>query len=383
VGLTVIVAAFLRWVETARAQERVKAASALARAYLKSSMSPEERQAAQVAMTYLLDDPSPQVRLALAEVLAAEPRAPRALMVSLSEDQPEIASAVILLSPVLTDADLVDIAGRGTVETRALVAARGTVSVGVAAALAEIGDACELEVLLENPGARLTPFTLKRIAERHGRNERIRALLLDRDDLSAGIRQLLVQFVAEALSGSSLVLAAIGSRRIERISREASDSATVAILSDLHGDELRHLTEQLRDAGRLTAAFLMHALCAGRTDFFAAAIESISGVEERRVRAILATGRMHAVRALLETTGLSREISTLFVDAIMEWRGLIQAPNGLELENIAHRLIARYRERGDLGDTQRAMLDMVERLAIAEERRLARDYASGFALAAA
>jgi uncharacterized protein (DUF2336 family) len=383
VGLTVIVAAFLRWVETARTQERVKAANALARAYLKSQMSPEERQAAQVAMTYLLDDPSPQVRLALAEVLAAEPRAPRGLMVSLSEDQPEIASTVILLSPVLTDADLVDIAGRGTVETRALVAARGTVSVGVAAALAEIGDACELEVLLENPGARLTPFTLRRIAERHGRNERIRALLLDRDDLSAGLRQLLVQFVAEALSGSSLVLAAIGSRRIERISREASDSATVAILSDVHGEELRHLTEQLRDGGRLTAAFLMHALCAGRTDFFAAAIESISGVEERRVRAILATGRMHAVRALLETSGLSREISSLFVDAIMEWRHLIQSPHGLELENIAHRLIARHRAHTDLSGAECALLDMVERLAIAEERRLARDYASGIALAAA
>lgn len=378
-----IVAAFLRWVETARTQERVKAANALARAYLKSQMSPEERQAAQVAMTYLLDDPSPQVRLALAEVLAAEPRAPRGLMVSLSEDQPEIASTVILLSPVLTDADLVDIAGRGTVETRALVAARGTVSVGVAAALAEIGDACELEVLLENPGARLTPFTLRRIAERHGRNERIRALLLDRDDLSAGLRQLLVQFVAEALSGSSLVLAAIGSRRIERISREASDSATVAILSDVHGEELRHLTEQLRDGGRLTAAFLMHALCAGRTDFFAAAIESISGIEERRVRAILATGRMHAVRALLETSGLSREISSLFVDAIMEWRHLIQSPHGLELENIAHRLIARHRAHTDLSGAERALLDMVERLAIAEERRLARDYASGIALAAA
>lgn len=346
-------------------------------------MSPEERQAAQVAMTYLLDDPAPQVRLALAEVLAAEPRAPRAMMVSLSEDQPEIASAVILLSPVLTDADLVDIAGRGTVETRALVAARGTVSVGVAAALAEIGDAAELEVLLENPGAHLTPFTLKRITERHGRDQRIRALLLDRDDLSAGLRQLLVQFVAEALSGSGLVLGAIGSRRIERIAREASDSATVAILSDVHGDELRHLTEQLRDAGRLTPAFLMHALCAGRTDFFAAAVESISGLDERRVRAILATGRLHAVRALLESTGLSREISPLFVDAIMQWRSLIQSAHGLDLENIAHRLIARHREQADLSQSARALLDMVERLAIAEERRLARDYASGFALAAA
>ncbi|RKE84835.1 DUF2336 domain-containing protein [Rhizobium sp. AG855] len=378
-----IVAAFLRWVETAKAQERAKAANALARAYLKSEMSPEERHKAQVAMTYLLDDPSPQVRLALAEVLAAEPRAPRGLMVSLAEDQPEIASSVILLSPVLTDADLVDIAGRGTVETRALVAARGTVSVGVAAALAEIGDACELEVLLENPGARLTPFTLKRIAERHGRSERIRALLLERDDLSAGLRQLLVQFVAEALSGSGLVLGAIGSRRIERIAREASDSATVALLSDVHGDELRRLTEQLRTAGRLTPAFLMHALCAGRTDFFAAAIEAISGLDERRVRAILATGRLHAVRALLEATGLSREISPLFVDAIMQWRSLIQSANGLDLDNIAHRLIARHREQTDLSEAARALLDMVERLAIAEERRLARDYASGLALAAA
>lgn len=382
-GLTVIVVAFLKWVETARTQERAKAASALARAYLKSEMSTEERQAAQVAMTYLLDDPSPQVRLSLAEVLASEPRAPRAIMVSLSEDQPEIASTVILLSPVLTDADLVDIAGRGTVETRALVAARGTVSVGVAAALAEIGDSAELEVLLENPGARLTPFTLKRIAERHGRNQRIRALLLDRDDLSAGLRQLLVQFVAEALSGSGLVLGAVGSRRVERIAREASDSATVAILSDVHGEELRHLTVQLRDSGRLTPAFLMHALCAGRTDFFAAAVESLSGLEERRVRAILATGRLHAVRALLESTGLAREISPLFLDAIMQWRSLIQSAHGLDLENIAHRLMARHREQTDLCPAARAMLDMVERLAIAEERRLARDYASGFALAAA
>lgn len=151
VGSTLIVAAFLKWVETAKSQERARAANALARAYLKSDMAPEERHAAQMAMTYLLDDPAPQVRLALAEVLAREAGAPRAIMVSLAEDQPEIASIVILYSPVLADADLVDIAGRGTVETRALIAARSEVSIGVAAALAEIGDAAELEVLLENP----------------------------------------------------------------------------------------------------------------------------------------------------------------------------------------------------------------------------------------
>ncbi len=382
-GSTLIVAAFLKWVETAKSQERARAANALARAYLKSEMAPEERHAAQMAMTYLLDDPAPQVRMALADVLAREADAPRALMVSLAEDQPEIASVVILHSPVLSDADLVDIAGRGTVETRALIAARKEVSIGVAAALAEIGDAAELEVLLENPRARLTTFTLRRIAERHGHCERIRALLLERSDLTSGIRQLLVQFVADALAGSDLVIGAVGSRRIERIAREAGDCATIALLADVHGEELTRLTEQLRLAGRLTPAFLMHALCAGRTDFFSSAIVAISGLDERRVRSILATGRFHAVRALLESAGLARDVSPLFVDAVMLWRTLLQAADGFDLEHIAHRLVARYRGALDLSDAARALIDMVERMAIAEERRLARDYASGFALAAA
>jgi len=383
VGSTLIVAAFLKWVETAKSQERARAASALARAYLKSDMSPEERHAAQMAMTYLLDDPAPQVRLALADVLAQEAGAPRAIMVSLAEDQPEIASAVILHSPVLSDSDLVDIAGRGTVETRALIAARAEVSIGVAAALAEIGDAAELEVLLENPRARLTTFTLRRIAERHGQCERIRALLLERDDLTSAVRQLLVQFVADALACSDLVIGAIGSRRIERIAREAGDCATIALLADVHGEELTRLTEQLRVAGRLTPAFLMHALCAGRTDFFSSAIVAISGLDERRVRSILATGRFHAVRALLESAGLARDISELFVDAVMQWRTLIQSADAFDLDHIAHRLVARYRAESNLSDRARALIDLVERLAIAEERRLARDYASGFALAAA
>lgn len=382
-GPALIVTAFLKWVETAKTQERARAANALARAYLRSEMAPEERQAAQMAMTYLLDDPSPQVRLALAEVLAGEARAPRALMVSLAEDQPEIASAVILHCPVLTDADLVDIAGRGTMESRALIAARSEVSVAVAAALAEIGDAAELEVLLENPGARFATFTLRRIAERHGHCERIRARLLDRNDLATGVRQLLVQFVADALAGSDLVIGAIGSRRIERIAREAGDSATIALLADVHGEELYRLTDQLRAAGRLTPAFLMHALCAGRTDFFSSAMVAISGLEERRVRSILATGRFHALRALLESAGISREISPIFVDAVMLWRTLIQSAEGFELDHIAHRLVSRYRGTPHLSDAARALTDMIERLAIAEERRLARDYASGVALAAA
>ena len=72
-----IVRHFLQWVRTAPAGNRAEATSALARAYLYSDLSRDDRIAAEGAMVMLLDDPSPLVRRALAEALAASvPAAP-------------------------------------------------------------------------------------------------------------------------------------------------------------------------------------------------------------------------------------------------------------------------------------------------------------------
>ena len=56
----------------------------------------------------LLDDPSPLVRRALAEALAASEEAPPSIIIALPSDQPEIAALVLERSPLLLDADLVD-----------------------------------------------------------------------------------------------------------------------------------------------------------------------------------------------------------------------------------------------------------------------------------
>ena len=47
-----IIDSFLRWAETAKAGDRAKAASALARAYLESSLNAEQSKAAAMAITY-------------------------------------------------------------------------------------------------------------------------------------------------------------------------------------------------------------------------------------------------------------------------------------------------------------------------------------------
>jgi uncharacterized protein (DUF2336 family) len=90
-----IVRHFLHWMNAAPAAERGDATAALARAYLYSDMSADDRAAAEGALIMLLDDPSPLVRAELARALAFSDEAPPAVILGLAADQPEIASWVL------------------------------------------------------------------------------------------------------------------------------------------------------------------------------------------------------------------------------------------------------------------------------------------------
>ncbi|WP_145317662.1 MULTISPECIES: DUF2336 domain-containing protein [unclassified Rhizobium] len=382
-GRYVIIEAFLRWAETAKAESRTRAANALGRAYLQSEMPKDERAAAEMAMTYLLDDPSPRVRLALAEAVAHSATAPRNVILSLAEDQPEIAGQIILFSPVFTDADLVDLALRGSDVTRVLIASRGEVPRAVCAALAEIGGEAEILCLLENDGALLSQASLKRIAERMGDCADIRGLLLSRDILSSDIRHLLMRQVSDALSESALVQSFVGSSRLQQVTREATESATVTIAGTAQHEQLPDLVEHLRQSGWLTPAFLMHALCSGKVDFFACAITNLSGCDERRVRSIVSRGRAHALRALYESAGLPRDISTIFVEATMIWRESSRKNGSAMLEDVSSRLMRKFRLAKPVPAAATQLLDIVEKLANVEKRQTARSFAALATLAAA
>ena len=75
-----IVRHFLGWVRTAPAGERAEATRALARAWLFSEMSSDDFAATEGALLLLLDDPSPLVREAMAEVFAHTADAPPAII---------------------------------------------------------------------------------------------------------------------------------------------------------------------------------------------------------------------------------------------------------------------------------------------------------------
>jgi len=195
-----IVRQFISWIKTAAAGERAEATRALARAWLISDLSDDDRAAAEGALLMLLDDTSPLVRRAMAEVFARCADAPAAIVRALSLDQPSVALPILEHSPLLIDADLVDIVATGDSETQSAIARRMYLPASVCAAIAEVGTAEAALELIENAYAELAPFSWDRIVERHGHLAAIRESMLVLEDLPAATRAALVCKLSDTLA---------------------------------------------------------------------------------------------------------------------------------------------------------------------------------------
>src|SRR5213082_2918141 len=218
-----IVRQFISWIRTAPAGERAEATRALARAWLISDLTEDGRAAAEGALLMLLDDASPLVRQAMAEVFARSAEAPAAIVQALSLDQPLIALPVLEHSPLLVDADLVDIVATGNCQIQCAIARRIHLPPSVCAAIAEVGTAAAALELIENAHAELAPFSWDRIVERHGHLAAIRESMLVLEGLPAATRVALVAKLTETLAQFVVARNWLSPDRAERMTVEARD----------------------------------------------------------------------------------------------------------------------------------------------------------------
>jgi uncharacterized protein (DUF2336 family) len=316
-----IVRHFLQWVRTAAAAERADATSALARAYLYSDLSPDDRIAAEGALVMLLDDPSPLVRFAMAEALAASPAAPPALILALAGEQPEIATLVIERSPLLLDADLVDAAASREPAIQTAIAGRPDLPRSVAAALAEVGTAEACLTLIENESADVAPFSLERMVARHGHLAAIREALLAREDLPMSARQAIMVRLSETLAQFVAARDWMEERHAQRVAKEACEKATVTLAATSPAPDLRALVRHLRATGQLTAGLILRALLSGNLGLFEQALADLSGLPPARVAGLIHDQRGAAFRALYDKAGLPASAYSAFraaLDALHE-----------------------------------------------------------------
>jgi uncharacterized protein (DUF2336 family) len=311
-----IVRQFISWIKTAPAGERAEATRALARAWLISDLSEDDRLAAEGALLMLLDDASPLVRRAMADVFARSYEAPAAIVQALALDQPSVCLPILEHSPLLIDADLVDIVATGDGEVQCAVARRMNLPASVCAAIAEVGSAAAALELIENPYAELAPFSWDRIVERHGHLAAIRESMLVLEDLPAATRVALVAKLSDTLAQFVVARNWLSADRAERIAGEARDRSTVSIAASSCGDDMRGLISHLRATSQLTAGLILRALLSGNLELFEAALSELSGLPRSRVSSLLLDRGEASLVALLRRAGLPESTFAAFRAAL-------------------------------------------------------------------
>ena len=311
-----IVRQFISWIRTVPAGERAEATRALARAWLISDLSEDDRAAAEGALLMLLDDPSPLVRQAMAEVFARSAEAPAGIVQALSLDQPSIALPVLEHSPLLIDADLVDIVATGNDDMQCAIARRINLPASVCAAIAEVGTPAAALELIENAYAELAPFSWDRIVERHGHLAAIRESMLVLEGLPAATRIALVAKLSDTLAQFVVARNWLSADRAGRIASEARERSTVNIAVRSHGEEMCDLVRHLRATGQLTAGLILRALLSGNLTLFDTALSELSGLAQDRVSALLHDRGGAGVQALLIRAGLPESTFAAFRAAL-------------------------------------------------------------------
>ena len=368
-----IVRQFISWIRTAPAGERAEATRALARAWLISDLTEDDRIAAEGALLMLLDDPSPLVRQSMSEVFARSHGAPATIVRALAADQPSIALPVLEHSPLLIDADLVDIVATGTSDMQCSIARRINLPSSVSAAIAEVGSAAAALELIENAYAELAPFSWDRIVERHGHLAAIREAMLLLEGLPAATRAALVAKLSNTLAQFAAARNWLSPERAGRLADESRERSTVNIAARSRGEDMRGLVRHLRATGQLNAGLILRALLSGNLELFEAALAQLADLPLARVTALVHDRGNASLQALLIRAGLPESTFAAFRVALEAGRetGYVDTTGGAE--RLRRRMVERVLTHCETdGKSAEPLLILLRRFATESAREEAR-----------
>lgn len=312
---------FVALSQSGDSEERGQAAHLAAMAYVGHIGPADEHAALYAALIGFLDDPSVRVRGALAYGLLHAEEAPRPIIQALLQDSPVIARAVAQYSPVLVDADLMNIIRGGDAVMLLALAQRGHLSQRVAEALLNSGERAVRLKLLERADIALSQAALLALAQAEGSTDAdLRGVLLARDDLPGAARLMLVGAVADALRGARIVKGAITAPRLERLLRDASDTALTAIGEREASRQHVPFVAQMVERQQVSARVVLHALVQGHVLFFAECVAELAGVPRSKVYSLLRSGSRAALNALFARSGLADSVRNLLCRLIAHAR---------------------------------------------------------------
>jgi len=267
----------------------------------------------------LARDAAVRVRAILAEEIKSLTCIPRDVVLRLAGDLNSVVAAPILqYSPLLSDADLIEIIACGQVQqVLTAIARRKPVSEPVSDRLVQSLDVSAVAALLVNPDAKIRKDTMDRILDQAEEISAWHMPLALRADLSArAIRRI-----------GSLVGASILERLAAR--NDLSDATRIHLNRELRA----RLAEPLREVGavspaetvaaakqesRLDSVFVEQAAQAGQREVVAAALAQLAHIDEQTVKRILSASSAKPIVSLVWHSHMSMRVAFKIQTFIMK-----------------------------------------------------------------
>lgn len=252
----------------------------------------------------LAHDQLPRVRAILSEELKQRREVPLMVVRELASDIEAIVSAPILeYSPLLSDADLIEVIAAGTArEALAAIARRDELSSEVSEAVVATYDVAAVADLLANKSAQIREDTLDQIIDNAKDVENWHEPLVLRPELSVRAVRRIATFVAVSLVN---ILA-------ERndLDEDTADLLAQAVRERIKSEdpgenEETERAQRLFKAGNLDDETLCEAIDAGQRAFVVAALTLATALPETVVRRALNSGSGQIVTALVWQAGFS------------------------------------------------------------------------------
>lgn len=257
----------------------------------------------------LARDQLPRVRQILAEEIKALDCVPKEVIRRLARDVERVAAPILEFSPLLSDADLIEIltTAHANFALKA-VAARRPLSAEVSDAVAAARDVPAIAILLENADAQIREQTLERIAERAEKIKDWHRPLAFRHDLSSRVIRRIAGFVSAALLEGLAARNNLDEETRRHLAREMQARLTEDADAEEAAKSAAQATaeiERLFKERKLDDDYVGQVAEAGKREAITHALALLSGTSPEMAKRIIDSQSAKPVISLVWLAGLS------------------------------------------------------------------------------
>ena len=274
------------------------------------------------------------LRQAISLRLAGNPIVSEDLVLTLANDRIEVAYPILLHSPALKDPALLAIVGELTVRHRMAVAGRKTVSETITDALIAHGEEQVIRKVLENPGSRISPVSMRQVVRESRRVRAYQKPLVHRSDLPPDL----------ALEMFGWISAALRQYILERsdIEPEVLDGALEdAIMEDLRAVAVREragmpppLAAGLSDEGVSDMDLVANALNDANMHHFLGHLRKMAGLDYGLMLRALFEPSGRGTAVLCRANGLGKSLFASIHAYMRRAKGVDEAAIRRELKSV-------------------------------------------------